>query len=137
MSRVLAVDPGTVRVGLAVSDPLGISARPLEVVDASEAVDHIVRLCSEMRVEEIIVGLPVTEAGKEGAGAERARSLAAELATRTGLTVKTVDERYTTRMAETIMAEAGADSRARRGSVDKVAAAVLLRGYLERPENRS
>lgn len=134
MSRVLAVDPGTVRVGLAISDPLGISARPLDVVEAAEAVDRIARLCSEMDVDEIIVGLPVTEAGEEGEPARRARNLAAQLEARTGLAVTTVDERYTTRMAEKMMAEAGADSRSRRGNVDKVAAAVLLRGYLDRPE---
>lgn len=137
MSRVLAVDPGTVRVGLAVSDPLGISAQPLDVIDASGAVERIAELCSELEVDEIIVGLPVTEAGEEGEAARRARSLATELETTTGLAVTTVDERYTSRMAEKMMAEAGADSRSRRGSVDKVAAAVLLRGYLDRPEKRS
>lgn len=137
MSRVLAVDPGTVRVGLAVSDPLGISAHPLDVIDAFGAVDQITELCSEMGVSEIIVGLPVTEAGEEGEAARRARNLAEELEARTGLAVTTVDERYTSRMAEKMMAEAGADSRSRRGSVDKVAAAVLLRGYLDRPGNRS
>lgn len=136
MSRVLAVDPGTVRVGLAVSDPLGISAQPLDVIDASGAVARITELCSDLDVDEIIVGLPITEAGEEGEPARRARSLATELEATTGLAVTTVDERYTSRMAETMMAEAGADSRARRGSVDKVAAAVLLRGYLDRPENR-
>lgn len=136
MSRIMAVDPGTVRVGLAVSDPLGISAQPLEVVDAGEALDRIQALCSELGVEEIIVGLPVTERGEEGEGAEKARNLASQLADRTGLDVKTVDERYTTRMAEELMSASGADSRARRGSVDKVAAAVLLRGYLDRPERR-
>lgn len=134
---MLAVDPGSVRVGLAVSDPLGISAQPLDVIDASRAVERITELCSDLNVDEIIVGLPITEAGEEGEGARRARSLATELEATTGLAVTTVDERYTSRMAETMMAEAGADSRARRGSVDKVAAAVLLRGYLDRPENRS
>jgi putative Holliday junction resolvase len=136
MSRVLAVDPGTVRVGLAVSDPLGISAQPLEVVDTSDAVSRIAAVCSDMDVDEIIVGLPVTERGEEGEAAREARNLAAEIAAKTGLPVTTVDERYTTRMAEEMMGEAGLRSRARRGRVDKVAAAVLLRGYLDRPESQ-
>lgn len=136
MSRVLAVDPGTVRVGLAVSDPLGISALPLEVVDAGRAVERIAELCAELDVGEIIVGLPITEKGEEGDATRHARNLAAAIEATTGLQVTTVDERYTTRMAEDMMAEAGATSRRRRGRVDKVAAAVLLRGYLDRPEHR-
>lgn len=133
MGRVLAVDPGTVRVGLAVSDPLGVSAQPLEVVEASDALDRIVALCDELQVEQIIVGLPTTERGEEGESARLARGLAAEIADRTGLQVTTVDERYTTRMADSMMLEAGLKRRRRRGKVDKVAAAVLLRGYLDRP----
>lgn len=134
--RVLAVDPGTVRVGLAVSDPLGITAQPLEVVDAVAALDRIAALCADLEVEEVVVGLPLTESGEEGDPARRARNLAAEIEARTGLTVTTIDERYTSRMAEEEMGRAGLDSRARRGRVDKVAAAVLLRGYLDRPERR-
>lgn len=134
--RVLAVDPGAVRVGLAVSDPLGISAHPLEVVDAAGAVERIAAVCEELEIDEIIVGLPITESGDEGEAAGQARNLAAQIETRTGLSVTTVDERYTSRMAEEIMARAGVRSRARRGLVDKVAAAVLLQGYLDRPENR-
>lgn len=137
MSRILAVDPGTVRVGLAVSDPLGISAQPLDVIAASDAVERIREICLELDVEEIIVGLPISESGGEGSLAPQARKLADDLRRRTGLAVTTVDERYTSRMAEKTMAESGADSRTRRGKVDKVAAAVLLRGYLDRPEQPS
>lgn len=129
--RVLAVDPGTVRVGLAVSDPLGITAQPLEVVGAGEAVSRIVQLCAELGVDEVIVGLPTTESGEHGESARMAEELAEELAAATGLPVSTVDERYTSRMAETLMVDAGVRRRKRRGAVDKVAAAVLLRGYLD------
>ncbi|MGH8910942.1 MAG: RuvX/YqgF family protein, partial [Acidimicrobiia bacterium] len=71
MGRVLAVDPGTVRVGLAVSDPLRITAQPLEVIPAANAVERIVDICRDLGVAEIIVGLPTTERGEEG---ESARS---------------------------------------------------------------
>lgn len=132
MSRVLAVDPGTVRVGLAVSDPLGITAQPLEVVAATEALERIRVLAAELNVDHIIVGLPVTERGDEGDSARAAHRMAAEIAEVTGLEVTTVDERYTSRMADSMMVEAGVRRRRRRQTVDKVATAVLLRAYLDR-----
>ena len=132
MGRVLAVDPGTVRVGLAVSDPLRITAQPLDVIPASEAVDRISRVCRELDVEEIVIGLPTTERGEEGESARLARTLGAELHVATGLPVTTIDEKYTSRMAESVMIEGGARRRARRANVDKVAAAVILRSFLDR-----
>lgn len=132
--RVLAVDPGTVRVGLAVSDPLGITAQPLEVIPAAQAVARITEICEELDVDEVIVGLPITELGDEGESARMARELVGKLEESTELPVKAVDERYTSRMAESAMVEAGVRRRRRRGSVDMVAAAVLLRGYLDSGE---
>lgn len=132
MTRVLAVDPGTIRVGLAVSDPLGITAQPLEVVPASAAVERIRVLAEELDVGLVVVGLPVTEKGEEGPAALAAREMAARIAEATGLEVTTLDERYTSRMAESLMVEAGVRRRRRRQGVDKVAAAVLLRAYLDR-----
>lgn len=131
MGRVLAVDPGSVRVGLAVSDPLRITAHPLEVVAADAAVERVAVLCDEMGVDEIVVGLPTTEGGAEGVSAEGARAMIRELEARTGLEVIPFDERYTSRMAESSMIEAGVRRRDRRTSVDKVAAAIILADYLE------
>lgn len=130
--RVLAVDPGTVRVGLAVSDPLRITAQPLEVVAASDAIARIVEICRELGVEEVIVGLPITEKGEEGESARMARELLRELEESTGLPITAVDERYTSRMAESTLIEAGVRRRRRRVTVDKMAAAMLLREYLDR-----
>lgn len=129
--RVLAVDPGTVRVGLAVSDPLRITAQPLEVVPAADAIARITAICGELDVEEVIVGLPITEHGEEGESARMARALVRELEEATGLPVTAVDERYTSRMAESALIEAGVRRRRRRASLDKMAAAMLLRGYLD------
>jgi putative Holliday junction resolvase len=131
MGRVLAVDPGTVRVGLAVSDPLRITAQPLEVVPATGAVRRVVELCEELDVEEIVVGLPRTEKGEEGETARLARIQGEEIASATGLPLTPVDESYTSRIAETALIEGGVRRRKRRGSVDKVAAAVILRTYLD------
>jgi len=137
MGRVLAVDPGTVRVGLAVSDPLRITAQPLEVVPSAGAVRRVVELCEELDVEEIVVGLPRTEKGEDGESARLARLLGEKIASATGLPVTPVDESYTSRIAETALIEGGVRRRKRRGSVDKVAAAVILRTYLDRSRGES
>lgn len=137
MGRVLAVDPGTIRVGLAVSDALRITAQPLDVVPAADAVDRIVAVSRELDIEEIVVGLPVTERGVEGASAQAARQLGEQIADATGLPVSTIDEKYTSRMAESAMIEGGISRRDRRANVDKVAAALILRTFLDSPRNRS
>lgn len=136
MGRVLAVDPGTVRVGLAISDTLRLTAQPLEVVPAAEAIDRVQVIVAEMDVDEIVVGLPTTESGGESVSTRKARDLADALAAATGLPVIPVDERYTTRLAESTMISGGARRRTRRESLDKVAAAVLLRSYLDSPGSR-
>lgn len=133
MGRVLAIDPGTVRVGLAISDPLRITAQPLEVVPAEEAAERVAVLCADMGVDEIVVGLPVTERGTEGESAARARAFADEIEAAVDVPVVRLDERYTSRIAESALLEGGVRRASRRGRVDKVAAAVLLRGYLDRP----
>lgn len=137
MGRVLAVDPGTIRVGLAVSDALRITAQPLDVVPAGDAVDRIVAVSRELEIEEIVIGLPVTERGVEGASAQAARQLGEQIADATGLPVSTIDEKYTSRMAESAMIEGGISRRDRRANVDKVAAALILRTFLDSPRNRS
>ncbi len=137
MGRVLAIDSGTVRVGLAVSDPLRMTAQPLEVVPAGQAVQRVSALCADLEIDQIVVGLPLTESGAVGEAATRARALGREVAAATGLPVEEVDERYTSRLAENVMIEGGARRRTRRRSLDKIAAAMILRSYLERPESRT
>ena len=134
MGRVLAVDPGTVRVGLAISDPLRITAQPLAVIPSEGAVSHIADLCRDQDVEEVVVGLPITESGVEGEPAAAARRLGDEIRVATGLPVTAVDERYTSRMAEKALIEGGVRRRERRESVDKVAAAMILRSFLDRSD---
>lgn len=134
MGRVLAVDPGTVRVGLALSDPLRITAAPLEVVAATEAVERISQICVEMAVDTVVVGLATKEDGAEGESAGIGRDLAAALETACDAEVVIHDERYTSRMATEIMVNAGEKRRGRREKLDKVAAAVLLRSYLDHSE---
>ena len=130
MSRFLGVDYGTKRVGLAISDGLGLTARPLEVVASAEAVDRIVALAAEHDARTIVLGLPTGLSGVEGVSAEGARALGEELSA-AGLTVELVDERFTSRMAEGALLESGMKRRHRRATVDMVAAAIILQSYLD------
>jgi putative Holliday junction resolvase len=131
VSRSLGIDYGTKRVGLALSDTLGLTANPLAVVPRSSIVDEVMRLVKEKDVGTIVVGLPTGLGGDEGISASEARELADELATATGVDVVLRDERYTTRIAETALLESGMKRRKRRESVDKVAAAIILQDYLD------
>jgi putative Holliday junction resolvase len=131
--RVLALDPGTRRVGVAVSDPLGITAQPHSVLDAEDPdlMGQIARLGADLGVERIVVGLPVSLNGTEGPAAATARTFAAAVAGATGLPVDLADERFTSVSAERVLVEAGLSGRRRRAVRDRVAAAVLLQAYLD------
>ena len=133
--RVMALDYGTVRIGVAVSDALRITAGPLSVLDAATALEDIQALVQEYRPSVIVVGLPVSRSGEEGQAAERARAFAGRVAESTGVPIELVDERFTTHTAEQALLEAGVRRRDRRRNVDKVAAAVILRHYLDRRES--
>jgi putative Holliday junction resolvase len=114
------------------SDPLRITAQPLEVVARSKAVRRIKDLVAEFLIVEIVVGLPVSLDGGHGEAAKAARQFGAEVAAATGLDVTYLDERFTTVTAEKAMLEAGARRTVRRDNVDKVAAAIILRAFLDR-----
>ena len=131
MTRYLGVDCGSKRVGLAISDAAGILASPLEVVARVEAPARVAALVEELGIGGLVVGLPTALSGGEGRSAEEARSLGAELAGATGLPVRFVDERFTSRLAEDALIETGMRRRRRRATVDKVAAAVILQGFLD------
>lgn len=131
--RVLALDPGSTRIGVAVSDPLRIVASPLAVLEAGKFDDELPRLVAEYDPTVIIVGLPVGLSGREGPAAGLARALGARVTELTGIAVEYVDERFTTATAESAMLEGGVKRRDRRQNVDKIAAAVILRHFLDRP----
>jgi len=130
--RVLGVDYGSHRVGLAVSDLLRMTAQPLEVISRPAAVERIAELITEMDVKEIVMGLPVGLSGREGPAARLARNFGAEITDATGLDVTFLDERFTTSTAETAMLSANVRRSRRRQSIDKVAAAVILQAFLDR-----
>jgi len=129
----LGVDVGTVRVGVARSDPGGVLATPLEVIAHGRGdLDRIAALVGEHDAVEVIVGLPTTLAGRAGPAAAGAREVAAALAARIApVTVRLVDERFTTTTAHAALRQSGKNSRARRPVVDQAAAAVLLQAALD------
>lgn len=131
MTRVLGIDYGTKRIGLAISDGLGLTARPLDVVGRDELVDFLRRIDNQYGIDRVVVGLPTGLGGKEGTSAEGARQLGAEVEGALGLDVEYVDEKFTSRMAESALLESGMKRRARRRTVDKVAAAIILQTYLD------
>ena len=129
-SRIVAVDYGTKRVGLAVSDPMRIFAQPFGVSSQDEAVARLRQLHAEEGIEVIVVGWPLTESGKEGPATQRVQEFINRL--RNVLpTVEYVrwDERYTSEEAKDRLRPLG--TLRKRRSVDDVAAGILLQEYLE------
>ena len=133
--RILAVDPGTKRVGVAVSDPTGTIAQALTTVDA-EPLDTLASRLAEIAVAQearrIVVGLPRRLDGSYGPEAKSARGLAEDLRKAAGLPVELVDERLTTVAAERSLVAGGVRRAKRRLSVDRVAATLLLQSHLDR-----
>jgi putative Holliday junction resolvase len=133
--RVLAVDPGSRRVGLALSDPTGTIAQPLATIPAEPAETLVARLADLARsngAEGIVVGLPRRLDGSLGPEAKAARELATQLRRTSRLPVELVDERLTTAAAERSLLESGMRRRKRRANIDRVAAAILLQSHLDR-----
>ncbi len=141
-TRVLGVDLGTRRIGLALSDPTRTVASPHSVIHRSGDVvrDHrtIVELAREVGAGTIVVGLPLSLSGRTGpaARAALAEAEALQAAAGAGITVVVHDERLTTVTAERALGEARLRRDARRRVVDKVAAAVMLQSWLEGAESR-
>jgi putative Holliday junction resolvase len=135
VARVLAVDPGSKRVGLAVSDPTGTIAQALSTVPAEPAESLAVRLAEIAKAQDarrIIVGLPLLMNGRHGPEAAAAQELASALRKASGLPIELVDERLTTAEAERSLIAAGVRREKRKLSIDKVAATLLLQAHLDR-----
>jgi putative pre-16S rRNA nuclease len=132
--RTLAVDPGSKRVGLAVSDPTGTIAQALPTVPAepeSTLALRVAGIAKEQDVRRIVVGLPLRLDGTHGPEAAAARRLAHSIRQACGLPVEMVDERLTTAAAERSLIAAGVRRAKRRVSIDAVAATILLQGHLD------
>ena len=134
--RLLGIDLGEVRIGLAVSDPGQVVASPAETLQVPRgadgpAVDALVDAAGRHDAAGLVVGYPRNLDGREGRAATRARRFADQLRERTGLPTLLWDERFTTVEAERIMIDADVSRAGRKQAVDQVAASVLLQGVLE------
>lgn len=134
--RVLALDLGSKRIGVAVSDFTGTVASPLTVIARSRSRRHdherIAALVREEEAELLVVGLPLSLSGDEGPAARAARNEATAMASVVGVPIEMHDERLSTVTAERFLAAADVRGPARRQVVDKVAAAVFLQSFLDR-----
>ena len=133
--RLLGIDVGTRRVGVALSDPTGVIAQSLTVLPRrswEQVVGAVVALIRRHRVERVVVGLPLRLDGGEGEAAANVRKFADRLRDAVEIPVVLQDERLSTAEAERVMLEADVDRSTRRARRDAVAAALILQRYLDR-----
>lgn len=132
--RILALDHGTVRIGVAVSDELRMLATPLQYIPAEPLSDFIERLRSLLREKEvgqIIVGMPRNMDGSMGPAADKVRQFIETLRSTVQVPIRTWDERLTTTQANRMLIQGNVRRKARKQVVDKMAAAILLQSYLD------
>ena len=132
--RVLALDVGERRIGVAVGDPTGLLATPIDTVDGEKeslALDEVVRLIAEYEVEEIVVGLPLSLSGRSGAQARRVREFAEAIGRRAPVQVIFQDERYSSVQAERLLRDSEKRPSRDKGRIDSAAAAIILQSYLD------
>jgi putative holliday junction resolvase len=134
VKRWLGLDLGHVRIGVALSDPLGYTAQPLKVLKSAgtqKDIAAIGELVDENEVSQVIVGLPLSMNGEESDTTRKVRNFTEKLAERLNVPVFFVDERLTSKQAERLMIEGDARRETRREKIDQVAAAILLKSALE------
>ncbi len=133
--RALGIDPGTVRIGLALSDLLGITAQPIEYLErvgSRRDLNNLSECVRDHEVRTVVIGLPLTLAGEEGPAARASREMAEGLARRLpGVRIELWDERLTTVQAERTMVAGKARRAKRRQRIDSLAAALILQSWLD------
>jgi putative Holliday junction resolvase len=133
-SRILALDHGTKRIGVALSDELGWTAQPLETYERQTLdldIAHILDLVKNHEVGKVLLGLPLRLNGEEGLAVQAVHQFLERLADALPVPVVTWDERLTTKDAEQLLIAADVGWKKRKGMVDRIAAAILLQSYLE------
>ncbi len=133
--RILGLDVGDATIGVAVSDPLGLTAQGITTIRRKKKIDEfeeLLKICDEYNVDTILVGLPKNMNGTVGPQGEKVMAFCEVLKTRTEIPVKTWDERLTTVAAHKFMIEGDLRRDKRKQIVDKIAAVLILQGYLDR-----
>lgn len=133
-SRIMAIDYGQKRLGLAISDPLGIIAQGLGVIERKgkkKDIQSLKDLIEENGVGEVVLGLPRSLSGGEGTLQEEVENFGRRLEAGLGIKVAYQDERFTTAQAERVLIDADVSRKKRRGVIDKMAAQLILQNYLD------
>ena len=133
MKKALGIDLGDARVGVAVSDDLGMLAHPLETIStqSTNVVKRVLALAGERSVETIIVGMPRNMNGSHGPAADKAKAFIEELRRETTLPIVAWDERLSTVSAQRALQEAGRNTRKQKSVIDQVAAQIILQSWLD------
>jgi len=135
MGRLLGLDYGEKRIGLAVSDELGLTTRPLEalqVTSKKQVLQDLVDLIDEYKIERLVVGLPLSLDGTIGKQVQKVQEFMLELAGLAECPIETVDERYTSEQAKDILGIPGRKLARNKGLIDSQAAQLILSSYLNR-----
>ncbi|MCD6181668.1 MAG: Holliday junction resolvase RuvX [Candidatus Cloacimonetes bacterium] len=132
ITRILAIDFGTVRIGIAISDPLRIIARPYRVLANSDSFfDELRTIIARENVGEVVLGLPLNLAGEDTDKTREVRVFEEKLREEISLPVQFFDERYTTVEANSALKKLGYSFREERAVIDMVAASILLQSYMD------
>ncbi len=135
MNRIMALDYGTARIGVAISDQLRVIAQPKGFINATPeaaCIESIARLCEEHGILKIVLGLPLHMRGHEGSSAQGARKLGSAIESKLNVSVTYMDERLSTVSAHKILAETNVRNSKKKAKIDSVAAAVILQNFLDR-----
>jgi len=133
MTRILGIDVGEARIGLAISDELGMLAHPLETVQVKQgnSLKRVAEVIQREKIVTVIIGLPRNMNGTYGPAADKVKEFATKLQALTPCTIKFWDERLTTVAAQKSLHEAGRNVKNSRAVIDQVAAQLILQGYLD------
>lgn len=132
--RILAIDYGRKRIGLAISDPLGITAQPLPTIvekSPEKVFQRLAGIIQDMEVEEVVVGLPLQLDGLEGLAAQEVKRFAQTLSKTLSVPVRLADERLTSALATKLLTLSGYRGKKKKEKVDTVAAQAILQTYLD------
>jgi len=138
--RILGLDPGEKRIGVAITDPLGITAQGVKVItytSMEEALEQIKKICLDYEVDKVVIGHPLNMNGSRGPASEKALLFATRLQQMLGVSVVMVDERLSSVSAEKTLISAGVSRKNRRDLKDKLAATLILELYLSSQKSNS
>jgi len=137
LARIIGLDLGEKRIGIAVSDETETISSSLKVIDANKKpIRAIKALIDEYNAEAVVVGMPLNMDGTKGPQAEKSADFASRLGKELGIKVSTFDERLTTKQGEAILLEADLSRKKRKHTIDKVAAQIMLQTYLDMNKER-